>query len=633
VPFRFGAAFRAGLGVLVLGAFAAPAMAQQAPAPAAPGTMASAMPVPRREALQLNAALSRLSREPRNIEALIDAGDAATQLGDYEAAEGFFKRGRSLAPGNPRLLTGLAGVLVRQGNAAAAILLFDQAQAIGASMQAIASDRGLAHDLIGDPVGAQRFYAQALAASPGNPEVLQRLAISQAISGDSAAMEKTLLPLLKAQDKAAWRTRAFGLAMLGETREATRIVRTLLPGALADGITPYLQYMPRLTAAQKAAAANLGIFPRASEIGTDSARIAALTPGGTPVQAGKPPGREAGNTAAQARALREQQREAEERARRVAREAQRTARREAQLAQAASRAPRAAPPEPRPTREAGSPQEPQFTVPGEQPVPKVAAILDGRPPAVAAPKPAPVPAPAPAPVVAAAPVSSPVPAPAPPQAPAPQVAVAAAPPPLAPAVAAPAPTASVAATGFNLARLPATGAPVAAPAAPAAAAAQQTPPAAAAAQPSFGALFADLGKPSTAAAPTAGAVDIRRIEPARPKPKPEAAKPDAKAKAKAEASKPPPPSHPSRIWVQLGIGQKVPALTADWRRRIKANPEPFKGRKPFFARLNQTNRLLTGPFASQRDAAKFIADLEKAGISGPYVWTSPAGEVVDELPR
>ena len=509
------------------------------------------MPVPSREALQLNAALSRLSREPRNVEALADAGVAATQLGDYEAAEGFFMRGRTLAPNNPRLLTGLAGTLVRQGNATAAIPLFEQALASGASPAAIASDRGLAHDLIGDPIGAQRFYAAALAASPGNAEILQRLAISQAISGDSAGMEKTLLPLLKQQDKSAWRTRAFGLAMLGETKESIRIVKTLLPSSLADGITPYLQYMPRLTAAQKAAAANLGIFPRASEIGTDPTRLAALTPGGTLTPAGKPLGRDGTAPGDQSRASREKQREAEADARRAAKESERIARREARLAQQAARAPGAAPTEPRPTRESGAPREPEFSVPATQPVPRVAAIMEGQGPTPAAPAPTPATPPAPAPV--------------------------AAPPP-------------------------------------------------AAAEPSFGALFADLGKPSTTAAPAAGAVDIRRIEPARPKPKP-------KPKPEPEAAKPPPPSHPSRIWVQLGIGQKVPALTADWRRREKANPAVFKGRKPFFARLNQTNRLLTGPFASQRDATKFIADLEKAGISGPYVWTSPAGEVVDDLPR
>ena len=63
----------------------------------------------------------------------------------------------------------------------------------------------------------------------------------------------------------------------------------------------------------------------------------------------------------------------------------------------------------------------------------------------------------------------------------------------------------------------------------------------------------------------------------------------------------------------------------------KANAAQFKGQKPYSARLNQTNRLLTGPFASAKEANAFIDSLKKAGLSGPYIWTSPAGEVVDEL--
>jgi cell division septation protein DedD len=139
--------------------------------------------------------------------------------------------------------------------------------------------------------------------------------------------------------------------------------------------------------------------------------------------------------------------------------------------------------------------------------------------------------------------------------------------------------------------------------------------------PSFGTMFADLGKPTTVVSPAAGSVDIRKIEPKRPPPKPKP-KPEPKKQT---------PTQPSRIWVQLGIGQKVSALNHDWRRMQRANPDVFKGQKPYSARLNQTNRLLTGPFASQKEAGKFIDTLKKAGISGPYVWTSPTGEVVDEL--
>ncbi len=609
---------------------AVPAALQAQGAASAPAVQ----PMPSREALELSAALSQLSRDPRNVDSLVNAGIAASKLGDFEAAVGFFKRGQALAPSNPRLLAGLAGALARQGDAAAAIPLFAQALAAGAPASSVAADRGLAYDLVGDPLTAQRYYSQALATGVDAEEVIRRLAISQAISGDGSAMEKTLLPLLRKQDKAAWRTRAFGLAILGQEREANRIVKTLLPGTLASGITPYLQYMPRLTRAQQAAAANLGVFPRASEIGRDETRIAANAPSGSArdagnalVPAGKPLG--PGTSGASTVSAKEQRRlakEAEAKARSEARLAEEQRKRETRVALNASRQRRVAPPEVMPAREDAPSVETGFTVSSAAPVPPVAEILEGR--RVAEP---PVPAPAPAPSVAAA-----QPAPAPPAATSVPLAAATttfAPKP-APTVSAPAASPPVSATGFDLARLPVSPAPVQpapvqpAPAPVAAGVAPQPAPdpaPASAPNPSFGALFADLGKPMAAIDPAAGAVDLRKIKPARPQPK---AKPEPDAKAKKAA-----PSHPSRIWVQLGIGQKLAALSQDWRRMEKANPALFKGKSPATARLNQTNRLLTGPFASQKEANRFIDALVKAGAPRPILWTSPAGEVVDDLSR
>src|SRR5690606_20139240 len=81
--------------------------------------------------------------------------------------------------------------------------------------------------------------------------------------------------------------------------------------------------------------------------------------------------------------------------------------------------------------------------------------------------------------------------------------------------------------------------------------------------------FRDLGAPSADTAPVAaGAADIRGITRARPKAQP----------AKA-APKPAPPSHPSRIWVQLGIGRDKNALAADWGKLSRKAASLFKGRK------------------------------------------------------
>jgi hypothetical protein len=472
-----------------------------------------------------------------------------------------------------------------------------------------------------------------------------------------------LSPQLRQQDQSAWRTRAFALAILGQTEEAVTIARTVLPADIATGIAPYLRYMPRLTPAQQAAAANFGAFPRASEIGHDDPRIALYGPARRPavaaVDAGLVPrGKQLGRSAS---------REERERAKREER-AQREAQQARELAARNSRAStaRVAPGAVQPTIETARPvtvavaspppapvvvrRQPQaelppvtarpvVTVAPTTPVPVQPIVRPSVSQPVAAPvQSAPV-QPAPAPVRVAAqpalPAAAPVTASAPPV-PASQrpvlVSTVAAPegtgpqPGLSmsrPVVASdnPNPGVPLPEPGFNLTRVPdanpAAVAPVRAQPQPAPAPVPSAPTAAP--RPSLASAFADLGRPSTEAVPAAGAVDIRRIRPTRPKP------PEAKD------VKPPPPSHPSRIWVQIATGRDKAALAFDWRRLLRQSGDPFKGRSPFISAWGATNRLLTGPFASEAAANTFISLLRRANVDGPFVWTSPAGQVVDAL--
>jgi cell division septation protein DedD len=180
---------------------------------------------------------------------------------------------------------------------------------------------------------------------------------------------------------------------------------------------------------------------------------------------------------------------------------------------------------------------------------------------------------------------------------------------------------ATAAPGFDLAAMPGTSRPNQAPPPAAESVGKLAAPAPEAEQePGFSELFGDLGKPVPKAVPAAGAVDIRKIEPAKPKPKP-----------KPEPVKPPPPSHPSRIWVQLGVGQNMAALKYDWRKLNRTQASLFKGRKAYVSDYGRTNRMLVGPFASRKAADDFLAGLAKAGFKDPYVWISPAGQVVEPL--
>ncbi|MDJ0641870.1 MAG: SPOR domain-containing protein [Erythrobacter sp.] len=231
-------------------------------------------PLPSPEVERLNAALRRLARRPRDLDALIEAGNAALRVDDLDAAIGFFGRAEELSSDNPRVKMGQAAVYLRSGRPIEALRLFSEAETAGASAREVLADRGLAYDLVGDQTRAQATYRQALRQDPENGLAIRRMAVSQAIMGEQRAFEATLRPLIDKRDFAGFRARAFGLAILGEQDRAAAITEAVMPRDLAARITPYLEFMPRLTKAQQAAAANLGIFPRAAEIGRDDPRIA-----------------------------------------------------------------------------------------------------------------------------------------------------------------------------------------------------------------------------------------------------------------------------------------------------------------------------------------------------------------------
>lgn len=239
-------------------------------------------PLPPPGADQLANALNRLASDPHNVSALLDAGDAALMVGDVDAAIGFFGRANELSPGNSRVKLGLAKAYVRSRRPIEALRLFAEAEQAGVSNAQMAEDRGLAFDLVGDNASAQKLYRLALSQGADFSLTL-RLALSQAIAGDRKAFEATLLPLLKERNLPAFRTRAFGLAILGDTKDAIKIAETMLSPQMARQMRAYLEYMPQLTQAQQAAASMLGIFPSSGSIGTDDASVAGYSGSGVRV--------------------------------------------------------------------------------------------------------------------------------------------------------------------------------------------------------------------------------------------------------------------------------------------------------------------------------------------------------------
>src|SRR5262245_49070071 len=179
-------------------------------------------------------ALSRyiriLAGSPRDFDSLIGAGRAALELGDVQAAAGFFGRAEEVNPNAPAAKVGLGAAMAHMGDADGAIYYFEQAARLGAKPMLMAADRGMAKDLRGDLKGAQADYRVAISAM-GSDEARRRLALSLAIGRDRKGALEVIQPLLNRRDPAAQRTRAFVLALVGDQIAASQAIDAVMPGA------------------------------------------------------------------------------------------------------------------------------------------------------------------------------------------------------------------------------------------------------------------------------------------------------------------------------------------------------------------------------------------------------------------
>src|SRR5918912_1063005 len=105
------------------------------------------------------AALARyiraLASDPHDFGSLIGAGKAALELGDTQAAAGFFARADEVNPRSPLPQAGMGAVSVANGEPQAALPYFTRAQQLGAPVATFGCDRGLAYDLLGKQAQAQ----------------------------------------------------------------------------------------------------------------------------------------------------------------------------------------------------------------------------------------------------------------------------------------------------------------------------------------------------------------------------------------------------------------------------------------------------------------------------------------------
>lgn len=640
---------------LVLAASAAPAHAQT-------GMVQPINP----DADRLAQEMRVLAADPRDMRALLEAGKLSAELGDTAAALAFFARAESVDPTNPRILAGRAAALVRMERPGEALRLFQTAEARGLPTRDYAADRGFAYDLLGQPGLAQADYKLALQGDRDD-ETVRRYALSLGISGDVEEAMRQLDPLLRKTDRAAWRARAFILAMNNDMPGAERIATSMMPGNMGHSLAPFFRRLANLAPADRAFAVHFGqLSPTAARLA--DARMAPTLPRyvapARPVQLAQaqpqPPATRpvaAQTSGRDRRSARQRERDT----RSVVPPARSTAPQSSRSVQTAAAAPLPGPPavtratapmvQPLPApradeidapvretpppaavtrREAAPPERTALAAPGQGGPAAVSAGDTARAtPAPAAPASAAGIPPAPAPNSVAAAPERPSAETLPESARPDQVASSAAP---ANAVAArpePAPpgparvgqedsvlaaiVAGITIPGEELQIVSAE--PVELPPEPARVAAT-TPPA---------------PKPEPAKPVARPKPEPAKMEPAKGKDakKPEPARPDPKAK-KPDPKKDPAKAEPKRVWVQVAGGANVASLPKAWKAVVARAPAAFRGKSGWWTPLRATNRLLTGPFKTAAEAQTFVNTLGKSGVSG-FVVTSEAGQKVTRL--
>ena len=105
---------------------------------------------------------------------------------------------------------------------------------------------------------------------------------------------------------------------------------------------------------------------------------------------------------------------------------------------------------------------------------------------------------------------------------------------------------------------------------------------------------------------------------------------DSKAAAAKKKAEPAAPKEPSRVWVQVAGGANKDALPKEFGRLKDKAPKLLSGKTAWTAPLRATNRLLVGPFKTEKEAQSFVNELTKAGLTG-FAWTSPEGQAVVKL--
>ncbi|MBU1539403.1 MAG: tetratricopeptide repeat protein [Alphaproteobacteria bacterium] len=228
---------------LLLAGLASPALAQTPAAPAAAPTGRQAAAADVRAAYDRADPLARqifwsdqAEIDPMDPVAGVKAAQALRELGRFDQAAEMAGKVLLMQPTNVEAMLEAGRAHIARGQAFYGIAALEGARNARPDDWRAWSLLGAAYEQVRRADDARAAWAQALALSPDNPDVLSNMAISAMTRGDTAGAEP-LLRRAAAQPGASLKVRlnlAMVLGLTGNLAEAEQILRRDLPPEAAD---------------------------------------------------------------------------------------------------------------------------------------------------------------------------------------------------------------------------------------------------------------------------------------------------------------------------------------------------------------------------------------------------------------
>ena len=241
-------------------AVGAPAVAQQAEprtqaAPRAPASAEARAAYDRADPLSRSVFWTEQAElNPMDPIAGVKAAQAMRELGRYQEAADMAERVLLVQPNNVEAMLEVGRGHIARGQAFYGVSALERARDANPRDWRAWSLLGTAYEQVRRSQDAQSAWAQALALSPDNPDVLTNMAISAMTRGDTASAEP-LLRRAAAQPGASLKVRlnlAMALGLNGKMGEAEAMMRRDLPPDAADRNLEWLRARAGSAAADQA---------------------------------------------------------------------------------------------------------------------------------------------------------------------------------------------------------------------------------------------------------------------------------------------------------------------------------------------------------------------------------------------